>query len=417
MRGEFVGVWSETWREIWQPLIDPPLGGNDEALRGDIFCELYREISKALRKPTDSTVIDLLLRDAIALWELFDGAAQRAGKDVAHELVRGAFDKSGAELAVTVEERRARVEAALSALLGLAGAPLLDAQVLEHARDDAKVKAAWNRAVEKTINDAEASRKSFENIAAVDLGGEGPVVGFFEAVHGTLEQFEKAGDDELTNRYFNLLTAFIEKFSLRYDLRRPCVICPTLPGIFVSLVRALDDLANTDANVARRLRDFKEALQDLRLGSTEARMGNCVAKQVMLLEAIASAGGASGTDLAALCKAVSDWPHPAVRSSLLSLYGFASDFPGLRHGTPSRGMARDLDMRDIVAMSILLTGFTPHLTRQLSADAIYGGSTRNVSRVLVGPPLSIAITRISARNSPRRGRLRGLLDRLRGRSA
>lgn len=238
------------------------------------------------------------------------------------------------------------------------------------------------------IDDPTQSRNAFENAQAGDLAGERELVGFFESLHGVLEEFEDPGDDALTNRYFNLLAGFIEKFSLRYDLRRPCVICPTLPGIFTNLVRFLEALGETDANVARRLRDFKEALQDLRLGPTEARIGNCVAKQIMLLEAIASAGGACGTDLAALSKSVSDWPHPAVRASLLSLYGFASDFPGLRHGTPSQGMARDLDMRDMVAMSILLTGFAPHLNRGLSADAIYGGSKLGIAFAASVPPLS-----------------------------
>ena len=30
MRGEFIGVWSETRREIWQPLTDQPLGETGE---------------------------------------------------------------------------------------------------------------------------------------------------------------------------------------------------------------------------------------------------------------------------------------------------------------------------------------------------------------------------------------------------
>ena len=41
MRGEFIGVWSETWREIWAPLIDL------ENVPADIFCELYRELAHA----------------------------------------------------------------------------------------------------------------------------------------------------------------------------------------------------------------------------------------------------------------------------------------------------------------------------------------------------------------------------------
>jgi hypothetical protein len=327
MRGEFLGVWSETWREIWLPLIDQPLRENDEGMPEDIFCELYRELAKALAvRPSVEDLADVI-----------DSPAQ--------------------------------------------------------------------------------ARVAFENTTAGDLAGERALVGFLESVHGALEEFENSGDDTLTNRYFNLLAAFIEKFSLRYDLRRPCAICPTLPGIFASLVGSLGSLAERDANVARRLRDFKEALQDLRLGSTEARIGNCVSKQIMLLEAIASAGGASGTDLAALCKTVSDWPHPAVRSSLLNLYGFASDFPGVRHGTPSRGMSRDLDMRDMVAMSILLTGFTPHLNRDLSADEVYGGSTVNVAFAPSLQPLPMGVIAAAGDNSRGRGIVGRLIGRLLGRRA
>jgi len=274
MRGEFLGVWSETWREIWLPLVD------QEDVPEDVFCELYREFASALRvKPSVENLADII-----------DNPAQ--------------------------------------------------------------------------------SREAFEKAGANDFAGERSLVTFLEAAHPALD--ELAGD-ELSNRYFNLLAAFIEKFSLRYDVRRPCTMCPTLPGLFASLVREIDGLGNSDANVAKRLRDFKEAVHDLRLGQTEGRIANCVAKQVMLLEAVASVpGGSVGTNLATLCKNVRGWPHPAVLKSLLNLYGFASDFPGLRHGTPSGGMRRDIDMRDMVAMSILLTGFTPYLENRLRPDAIFG---------------------------------------------
>jgi len=42
MRGEFIGVWSETWREIWLPLID------HEGVPEDIFCELYRALVRRI---------------------------------------------------------------------------------------------------------------------------------------------------------------------------------------------------------------------------------------------------------------------------------------------------------------------------------------------------------------------------------
>src|SRR5207249_4405879 len=167
---------------------------------------------------------------------------------------------------------------------------------------------------------------------------------------------------------------FIDKFSLRYDLRRPCTLCPTLSGVFGSLVRDLARLGQNDPNIAKRVRDFEEALRDLRLGQTAGRIANCVAKQVTLLEAVgATARGVSGSELAGICKQISSWPHPAIKASLLGLYGFVSDFPGLRHGTPSVGMLRDIDMRDMIAMSILLAGFTPYLSDEINADSVYQG--------------------------------------------
>ena len=49
MHGEFIGMWSETWREIWFPLIGEPLGEREESVPEDIFCELYRDLAKALK--------------------------------------------------------------------------------------------------------------------------------------------------------------------------------------------------------------------------------------------------------------------------------------------------------------------------------------------------------------------------------
>jgi len=33
MRGEFIGVWLETWQEIWVPLVVEPLGEVEEAVQ------------------------------------------------------------------------------------------------------------------------------------------------------------------------------------------------------------------------------------------------------------------------------------------------------------------------------------------------------------------------------------------------
>jgi hypothetical protein len=395
MRGEFIGVWSETWREIWLPLIEQPLAENDEGLPGDIFCELYRELSKALRKPTESTAVSLLLRDAIAIREVFDSAAHRTEQALAHERVKEAFEKSGAEEAGTVEDRKTLIESALSALLGHPAAPLVDAQLREHVRDDARVMAAWNRAVEETINDADASRESFEKTTAEELAGERAAVGFFEAVHTALEDFEKPGDDALTNRYFNLLAAFIEKFSLRYDLRRPCVLCPTLPGVFASLVRDLRALTSQDSHLDTLMKEFENAVRDLRHDCSDGRIKTCIQKQVNLVEAIGrSFPGVTGTTLGRICDQVGTWPHEKLKAAMKDLYGFASDYPGIRHGGTPASALRAVDMRDMVAMSILLTGFTPYLESRLSAEAIFGGGATQAGPF--APVASLAVGSVVA---------------------
>lgn len=275
MRGEFIGVWSETWREVWLPLID------HEDVPEDIFCELYRELAGALKdKPSVEALADII-----------DNPVQ--------------------------------------------------------------------------------SREAFEKMGANEFTGERALVEFLEAAHSALD--ELAGD-ELSNRYFNLLASFIEKFSLRYDLRRPCTLCPTLPGVFASLVRDLRVLASQDAHLDALMKEFENAVRDLRHDCSDGRIKTCIQKQVNLLEAIGrTAPGVTGTTLGAICNQVGTWPHDKLKEAMKDLYGFASDYPGIRHGGTPANALRAVDMRDMVAMSVLLAGFTPYLAAQLDADVVYRG--------------------------------------------
>ncbi len=368
MRGEFIGVWSETWREIWTPIID------HEDVPEDIFCELYRELAKALKSATADAAEDLAISDSIQRREAFNRALFLVGADV--DLVRRdeVYDSTVAGSVSNVTRRREGLETGLVTIIkDPEKSKFALSQALSELVNDPQKRADVSaRAIESIINDRLRSREAFEQTQASHIAGERALISFLEAAHGVIDDL---GGDPLANLYFNLLDTFIAKFSLRYDLRRPCTLCPTLPGIFASLVRELNGLGRGDRNVSKRLKDFQEAFQDLRLGQTEGRIANCVAKQVMLLEAIgATSSGITGTELAGICNQIRQWPHPAMRSSLLNLYGFASDFPGLRHGTPSTGMFRDIDMRDMVAMSILLAGFTLYLSDQFNADLVYGGA-------------------------------------------
>ena len=89
------------------------------------------------------------------------------------------------------------------------------------------------------------------------------------------------------------------------------------------------------------------------------------------------------------------------------LYAFASDYRGIRHGGTPASARRAVDMRDMVAMSILLTGFTPYLESRLSADAIFGGSVNHAGLI---PPITVLASG-PAGSSDTVSEPRGLLER------
>jgi hypothetical protein len=275
MRGEFIGVWSETWPEIWEEL------ATNETAPNDLFCELYRTLADSLKVPLSI-------------------------------------------------ERLAEI-----------------------------------------IDDPAQSQAAFAQTQAEDLAGERGLVRFLENAQSTLDEL---GGDALANLYFNLLAAFIDKFSLRYDLRRPCTLCPTLPGVFASLIRDLRGLTSRDAHLDGLMKDFENSIRDLRNECSDGRIRICIQKQVNLLEALGQrCPGITKTTLGAICNELAVWPHDAVKESLKSLYKFTCDYPGIRHGGTPANATRVIDMRDMVAMSILLAGFTPYLADQLDAGTVYGG--------------------------------------------
>ena len=222
------------------------------------------------------------------------------------------------------------------------------------------------------IDNPAQSREAFERTSAHDFAGERALVTFLETTHSALDELV---GDELSNRYFNLLAGFVEKFSLRYDLRRPCTVCPTLPGVFASPVRDLRILTSQDAHLDAVMKDFENAVRDLRHDCSDGRIKTCIQKQVNLLEAIGrTVPGVTGTTLGAICNQVGIWPHEKLKEAMRDLYGFASDYLGIRHGGTPANALRAVDMRDMVAMSILLAGFTPYLSNGLDADVVYRGA-------------------------------------------
>ncbi len=278
MRGELLPVWAEMWPHVWSPL-----GKVAKRLRHpDVFCELYRELNKALVAP----------KSVEALADITDNVDQ--------------------------------------------------------------------------------ARLQFRKTKSNEIQGEAAVVSFLESSYETLEEL---GGDPLANAFFIRLEQFLLRFSLRYDLRRPCSLCPTLPGVFSSLVLQLRTLTRRDVHLDALMKEFENAIRDLRTDCSGGRIKTCIQKQVNLLEAIGRIDPlVTETELAGICNQVGSWPHNAIKASLKNLYGFASDYPGIRHGGTASHALRAIDTRDMIAMSILLVGFTPYLTDLINADVVYRGA-------------------------------------------
>lgn len=368
MRGEFFCVWSETWREIWLPLID------QENVPDDIFCELYRELVAALKGPSADDAEALAINDAIQLREAFDRALVIAAIEVDLARRDEVFDGSLALTLETAVRRREALETALTTLINDAtiSRGALSKALSELTNDPQKRAEAKERALEGVINDMLRSREAFERTQGNDFAGERALVTFLEGAHGILYDL---GGDQLANLFYNLLDAFIAKFSLRYDLRRPFTLCPTLPGVFASLISDLRVMTSQDAHLDGLRKDFEDAIRDLRIDCSDARIRNCIQKQVIFLEALGqNFPGVTENTLGAICGQVGTWPHNKVQEAMMNLYKFSNSYPGIRHaGRPATAL-RVIEMRDLVAVSILLAGFTPYLTDHFNADAVYRGS-------------------------------------------
>jgi hypothetical protein len=312
MRGLLLPVWLDTWPQVWLPL------SQREDAPEDLLPELYREFAVEPRPPIEPAAPDIdAYNEAGDLVRPEDIAARQA-----YEAERASY-----------ELRLASYQEAIA------------------GRD---VEAAFRSLLAETITTERASIELLERAYTV-------VDGF------DVEAFR--------NSYFVLVEQFLEKFSLRYDLRRPFTLQPTITGIFAGLVRELRDVTRQDAHLNTLMIDFEDSIRDLRAGATQARIKTCIQKQINLLEAM---GGmcprVTENTLGKMCDQINTWPHFRVKESMKSLYKFASDYPGIRHGGNRRNAIRDIDMKDMVAITVLLAGFVPYLSHQLNSDFVYRGA-------------------------------------------
>jgi len=222
---------------------------------------------------------------------------------------------------------------------------------------------------EKAVNDPNYAKQGFEKIQADDFGNEASVVGLMEAAYKTIRDFEVKGYERL---YKRLMSRFIEKYNLRYGIDDPFQLRVILPGVFAGLYRDLQRINQADEHLAELMHEFEVAFGNYARTKHAADLKTCIGKASNLAEGVATrACGENGT-LGKLCDRLNCWPHAAVKSSLKCLYGFCSDYPGIRHGGKPESRIRDLETKDGIVICLLLFAFSGYLTNQVRADEVLG---------------------------------------------
>lgn len=221
------------------------------------------------------------------------------------------------------------------------------------------------------VNDPHACRALFATAPANSIADEAALLAFLQEAHATVGEL---GGDALANAYFQLLAGLIDTYNLRYELCRPCTFTPTLPSLFDNLMQALREHSGQDLHLAMLMRDFDHAFRDVHADATDTRIKTCMQKQINLMEALArQATDVTEHTLGNVCNQVAHWPHRKVKEAMQNLYAFTSDYPGIRHSGTPRNARRTINLRDMIAMSILLVGFTPYLTDGFDAERVWSG--------------------------------------------
>ena len=244
-------------------------------------------------------------------------------------------------------------------------------ELFREAMSSFKTEAKERKLVE-AANNTEYAKLIFSSLKPAAFKDEANLISFLESAFTVMQ--DMAGDN-LSNPYFDLVERFLKKYGLRYDLRRPFSLHPTLEGMFSTLLAHMRALTNDDAHIAGLLRGYEESIRDLKLGISPDRIKTCIGKQFMFAEAIAQNHNEEikAQTLGAMCGQLQSWPHKTIQDALGKLYGFASDYPGIRHGGSPEGVKREIEMKDMIALSVILAGFTPYLSSHLDADFIYHG--------------------------------------------
>ncbi|MFH0343038.1 MAG: hypothetical protein ACHBNF_13105 [Chromatiales bacterium] len=223
--------------------------------------------------------------------------------------------------------------------------------------------------LEEARNDPRKAPQRFLILRGTDFASESAIVHFLEAAHDVIADYEIPGFEDL---YRRLLRDSLRKFNLRYRLDEPFTLRFLLPGSFTNLYAELHRLSTGNGHLASLMTDFEKAFDRYARTQDPTDLKTCIGNASKYAEGLAVATCGKPGSLGDLCKEIKDWPHGAVQTSLRNLYGFCSDYPGIRHAGNPGGVRRDLAARDMTLASLLLLSFSGYLSPSVDERAVLG---------------------------------------------
>lgn len=218
-------------------------------------------------------------------------------------------------------------------------------------------------------NDPDKARQFFLALKGTDFASESAIVHFLEEAHAVIADYKVNGFEDF---YQRLLREVLYKFNLRYRLDDPFTLRFLLPGSFTNLYAELHRLNARNADLSMLWGDFESAFDRFARTQDDADLRNSIAKASNYLEGLAGVTRGKPGDLGRLCDALKDWPHNKVKEAVKSLYGFCSDYPGIRHGGNPGSRKRQLDSRDSVAINVSLMALAAYLSTALDHGQVLG---------------------------------------------
>jgi hypothetical protein len=226
--------------------------------------------------------------------------------------------------------------------------------------------------LEEIRNDSAKAHVAFCALKGSDFSDETAVVRFLEYVYEVIVDYDISGYAE----FFKLqLREFIRRYNLRYRLDDPFRLRFLLPGSFTNLYCELQRLNTSNSHLSGLLQDFEHAFDGYARSQDPSDLKTCIAKASNYAEALASVtlgNPSTGNTLGALANTLTCWPHDKIKESLVDLYHFCCDYPGIRHGGTPANKRRELTAIDSTLVCLLLLGFAGYLSPNVDERSVLG---------------------------------------------